>query len=305
MTIISYLMLFLVCLSLSCSTAQKTQSATWMFEEFLPISTVQVDSNFYVDRIETTNRDWKEYQCWVTDQFGEDSEEYQQTLLDTTIWLKMGEVCSGLISDYHSKWYFDEYPLVGVTYEQAQAYTRWKTERVAVVLLLHTGVFGKREARDCAEAFTIEDYLLGNYKGMAPDPRYGKVAVYSLPTVEDLARLTTFDELSYYPDTDSRCVSSDRFSKEECAFTGYRSIYKYNCVDTTDGNRIYAVFDNVEELTLDSTMVYGQGWPVFESELKPSEGLSLREPRTFVGFRNVCRFVTVEEYLTSLKSERK
>lgn len=102
-------------------------------KEFVPPGTVQISHNMYFDRDEVTCLSWVEFQFWTRNMYGSNSAEYKFTLIDTTNW------------DEHSlktAWHnakplaleMRNLPVVGVSYEQAIAFCKWRTERVKYFL---------------------------------------------------------------------------------------------------------------------------------------------------------------------------
>lgn len=295
--------LLVLLIAVTCSTPKKVQKSVDLSQPHALPNTVLVDSNFYVDETEVANIDWKEFCWWTKKYYGDSSTIYRDLLPDTSVWLKLGEHCSDFTSTYYRNWRFDNYPVVGVSHEQGKAFAQWRTERVAELSLIEAGILQFHPDLDHTQKFTIERYLKGEYLDYEPDPRYSIVGVYDLPTVEDLERITKFDRLSICPSTGSIGLNTEVFDKSRCHSFGFRSIYSYEagCKSVTGKGSICALFDNVEELTDDPSVVYGQGWPILEVDIRPADGLVLREPGSFVGLRNVCSFVTVEEYLALLE----
>jgi len=125
--------------------------------KFVPVGTIQVSDNFYLDKTEVTNHNWVEYLYWINKNHGENSAEYKAALPDTTVWNQLsGENQKDenpLSVHYLRHPAYKDYPVVGVTYDQAIAYCKWRTDRV-------------------------KDYLLIKYPGQ-PLPSFA----YSLPSV--------------------------------------------------------------------------------------------------------------------------
>ena len=96
---------------------------------------VEIGDGFYVDAEEISNIDWKEYLFWVAREGEGDSTDFWAAHPDTSVWL--GQLVSG--DDAMAKIYFnhpayDNYPLVGVSYEQAQKYCKWRADRIREVV---------------------------------------------------------------------------------------------------------------------------------------------------------------------------
>src|SRR5690606_12335661 len=78
----------------------------------------------FVDRDEVSNAAWAEYLHFLKNADGGGG-AFQQALPDSAIW---NTVYGGSILRLHGE--FAEYPVVGTTFGQAEAYCRWRTERV-------------------------------------------------------------------------------------------------------------------------------------------------------------------------------
>ena len=89
--------------------------------------TVTVQS-FFLDQTEIANIHWLEYLHYI----GRDSSEtyYQSALPDTTVWEKELAFNTPYVSNYLRYPGFRYYPVVGVSWEQAVDYCRWRTEAV-------------------------------------------------------------------------------------------------------------------------------------------------------------------------------
>lgn len=132
------LMLSVMGCILSCGSAPK-----WpLFKRsFVPPGTVLLSGNLYIDYAEITNIDWLEYEYWVYRTYGATSPEYWAILPDTIIWRKLMQdlkltdskdidQLEAMVTYYYRHPAYQNYPLVGVSYEQAVAYCDWRSKRV-------------------------------------------------------------------------------------------------------------------------------------------------------------------------------
>ena len=89
--------------------------------------TVTVQS-FYLDQTEIANIHWLEYLFYIR----RDSSEafYQSALPDTTVWDKELAYNTPYVSNYLRYPGFRYYPVVGISWNQAADYCRWRTEAV-------------------------------------------------------------------------------------------------------------------------------------------------------------------------------
>lgn len=77
-------------------------------------------SQFYMDRHEVTNGDWKLFVAEAGAEF----------LPDSTLFWSADNESLGTIGDYYNDEAFADYPVVGITWEQAVAYCDWRTLKV-------------------------------------------------------------------------------------------------------------------------------------------------------------------------------
>jgi formylglycine-generating enzyme required for sulfatase activity len=88
-------------------------------KKFIPPGTVLVNDTFYFGQNEVSNKDWKEFV----------SSAGKEALPDTLVWRQEFPASDPYKEDYRDKKY-EDHPVVGITYEQAVAYCKWKTESV-------------------------------------------------------------------------------------------------------------------------------------------------------------------------------
>lgn len=96
---------------------------------FLPPGTSKLiinDSTLYVDNAEISNFNWLEYTYDLKKKFGANSKEYLNALPDST--LKLDEF-PAISPDFRSS-FSRSYPVIGVSYEQAVDFCKWRSEKV-------------------------------------------------------------------------------------------------------------------------------------------------------------------------------
>ncbi len=143
----------------------------------LPPGTIKISDNFYADKTEITNIGWREYMYWSKRVYGENSNEYKLIIPDTTVWDKEG--LTGIKLDYLRNPKYNNYPIVGITYEQAVKYCKWRSDRVnELVWIKKTG-----EKHDFIKNF---DY---KYEDLP------KMFEYRLPTKEEWIKISTNENI--------------------------------------------------------------------------------------------------------------
>lgn len=103
-------------------------------DDFLSGTTRQVSSSaFYMSEIEVPNWQYREFCADMKDTLGPDSLHYY--LPDTLCWLKDKDYSNDALADYYfSHPAYDNYPVVGVSYLQADLFCIWLTEKVKLGL---------------------------------------------------------------------------------------------------------------------------------------------------------------------------
>lgn len=97
---------------------------------FIPPGTVKVTDKFYFDKTEVSNVNWREYTNWNMRTYGGNSNEYINSLPDTTVWVSGKIDNQPYLTHYFSHPAYNNYPVVGITYEQVIDFCKWRTERV-------------------------------------------------------------------------------------------------------------------------------------------------------------------------------
>ena len=91
--------------------------------------TVTVNS-FYMDQYEVTNDFWRHYETWVARVFGDVKPELVDMVRpDTTVWREELAYNDPLVEYYYRHKAYNNYPVVGVTWEQAEKFCQWRTDR--------------------------------------------------------------------------------------------------------------------------------------------------------------------------------
>ena len=125
-------------------------------------------SSFYMDECEITNLDYREYLYWLNRVYGNDYPEvYQKALPDTLVWRSKLSYNEPMVDYYfrHSSW--ADYPVVGVSWLQANEYCSWRTDRVNEKILVDAGFLEMMDDQQSGEnVFTTDAYYAGQYEGI-------------------------------------------------------------------------------------------------------------------------------------------
>lgn len=139
-------------------------------------------ASFYMDETEVANVDWLEYLHWIKTTFPDDAKYYYDALPDTLVWRRPLSYNEPYVNNYMRHPAFQDYPVVGISWEQANAYAEWRTDRVNEQILRESGVLvdyktlaggGKGKSAGPATAsnqpFNTDIYLNGQYRGPGID----------------------------------------------------------------------------------------------------------------------------------------
>lgn len=122
--------------------------------------------SFYMDETEVSNLDYLEYLYWIQRVFGLDYPEvYRDALPDTLVWRDELAYNEPLVRMYFRHPAYHDYPVVGVTWVQANKYADWRTDRVNEMLLIEEGILDWDPNQINESNFTTEAYLAGQYEG--------------------------------------------------------------------------------------------------------------------------------------------
>ena len=125
-------------------------------------------SSFFMDQTEVSNLDYLEYIYWLNRIYGSDYPEMvTKALPDTLVWRNSLSYNEPMVEIYFRHPAYRDYPVVGVSWLQANDYALWRSDRVNEMLLIEAGVLKFDDGQNSENYFTTDGYLAGTYTGVA------------------------------------------------------------------------------------------------------------------------------------------
>lgn len=163
-------------------------------------------SSFYMDKYEVSNLNWREYEHWMDIVFGPVAPELVKKILpDTLVWREEMAYNEPYLDNYYRHPAFSFYPVVGVTWEQAMAYSQWRTDRVNELALIRAGAivappFAELQPTD-DEAYkdeweTMTGYEMDEFEVPDPDDIENTIVMYR-PSYEYIRDKFVFNTQKY------------------------------------------------------------------------------------------------------------
>lgn len=126
-------------------------------------------SSFYMDEVEVTNYYWLEYLFWLDRVYGEGYPEVvDRAKPDTLVWRDPRAYNEPYVNYYLRHPAYRDYPVVGVSWLQANDFCKWRTDRVNEQIMVREGFLVHNPTGQVDDSyFSTESYLDGQYEEAA------------------------------------------------------------------------------------------------------------------------------------------
>ncbi|MGB0850671.1 MAG: formylglycine-generating enzyme family protein [Bacteroidia bacterium] len=237
---------------------------------------------FYISRTEVTNDNWKEFLYYLKSKGRLD--EYRANLLDTTVWRHKLAYNEPYVDYYYQHPAYKDYPAVGMTLKQAQAYANWLTEiwaqneknkkaGVKITFSVPTKKQWVRAARgEAISGYPWGGEYLRNSKGLY---------LANFTSVGD-ENITRSDGKFKTIGTDVSSTTRQRLENEGGFITTKAESYYPNQFG------IYNMSGNVAELVSDDTVAMGGSWNDTGYDVRVESKQPATEAKSTIGFRVVA-----------------
>lgn len=232
---------------------------------FTPPGTIQINDTLYADVTEISNFSWLEYEIWTAAIYGKNSKEHIATLPDTLCWREKLAYNEPYVQYYYRHVAYRDYPVVGISYNQAQNYCKWRTERVNSFLTIK------------------KDFKNQNFEYRLPTKtEWEKLA----ETSSNLLRNNGKNEKGIYQlncihEIDSAGTKKYDFTENADVTAPVKSYVK-------NYFGLYNLLGNVAEMVNEKGVCKGGSWRNRIEDCRVGKDLEYTKPTAWLGFRCVC-----------------
>lgn len=235
---------------------------------------------FYMLETEISNLDYKEYLAWLKS--NNKTEELAIAQVDTTKWRNPNAYNEPYVSYYFQHMAYSQYPLVNISYEAAQLYCKWLTNRLNQTL----------------KGITVEAMLPTRAQWIWAAKGGNKHALYSwanpymyTPNGQLFCNFNAIGEQSIHYNTDKKCyeiindwIGSSGIGSTASDITAPVKSYFKN------GYGLYNMNGNVAEMISEKGIAVGGSWRSPGYDVRNESSQNFTEPCTTVGFRPILTF---------------
>ena len=259
----------------------------------LPPNCLALNDTLLCDRTEISNIDWKEYVQYNKRVFGEESKEYMDAYLDTSGYIMNVDSLGRYESKvpkfaYYLAFEYDEYPVVGISLDQAKKFSQWRSDRVFEMYLIESGLRKLESMPNKKNHFTIEKYLK------------------SKDAIKNIAKVTHYPQY-FIPSMKDWDVVKAKIREKEIAIGQVNSrekpiVHQINndipMVQVRDARNpqadvLYGILGNVAEMLNDPTMTIGGSYEDTLPSILEMKISTVDASTQGIGFRNFCKWVKI------------
>lgn len=230
-----------------------------------PPGTVWLRDSLCIDQTEVRNLDYLEFVHWTQKH---DQQKEASIYPDTTVWTGLSEIVMPKYYFQHPA--YKDYPVVGISYEQAVAFCKWRTERVKDFIALSGQSIQERlGVRDFYYRLpTKEEWEYAALAGLNPTFPYGQAIINkkNIPNV-------------FVAETKTLYASS---ASTETVPVKYQF---------PNGFNLYNMIGNVAEMIQEKGLAKGGSFDHTLEQAAISKNITYTKPMEWLGFRCVCVMV--------------
>lgn len=271
------------------------------YKNHVPPGTIEIDSNLYMDDTEITNFHWLEFLYWTGNVYGKESKEYKQCIPDQELWKEEEKCLNYYNGNYLRNPAYRDYPVVGITQNQAREFLEWRSNRVFEYILIKNKVIDRNVDIDSNNQFTIEKYFEGQYTSGVPDPKFTYYPSYRLPTEKEWKKGESFFRFKNKEKKcrDKKCTihigENETYHQVNISTCFEDSLHVEPMLPTSHnkrGSKGIHMIGNAAEWLYETNRATGGSWKQLDNDSGP---FSVDSARVNIGFRGVCEWKLYEK----------
>lgn len=268
-----------------------------------PPNGVRISDQLFCDQTEISNFFWLEYMWWNERIFGRDSPEYLATCPGGSV-SQMVDDCHAVCDMSYLNMAYQNHPVIGVTQAQAEAFSKWRSDRVFELVLVRLGAISYLyPERGNTDYFTTAKYFNGELTQVISDHKVYYYPEFRLPNLDErqwiLAYADSVNQVYIDHCKSKSCRSCaelwpEIWSDFEPNQADILDVYptrevEVNCF-SKGGKLIYNLRGNVAEWTSLKNVTVGGGWRDSKVQILASDTNTTIGQNAWTGFRNVCEW---------------
>ncbi len=266
--------LLFLCLILSVKSFSKNN---------VPPNGIKINDSTYIDETELSILDWNEYYFWNLKMFGEEIAKQKCNINEK---LYASSDTTKIYGGYIKRMYFihikyQTYPMVGISFQQAMEYCKWRTYRVYEIALIKNKILTAPVNTDAAHIFTVEGFLNGTFKcTIKNSSRLKEIPIYQfqLPSLQNF-EMAEQDAYAKYLKSKKTSVPFPEEKAKNILMIDVHANYP-------NKSGIYNLIGNISEFTNMEGVAYGGNWTM--NEIPEKYILKYTTPNNALGFRCIA-----------------
>jgi formylglycine-generating enzyme required for sulfatase activity len=236
-------------------------------KEFVPPGTVKYNDTLFADETEISNFSWKEYELWTRTKYGKYSPQHLAVLPDTLVWVHKKIGYEPFTSLYYWHPAFRDYPVVGISYEQALEFCKWRTEMARMFL-----------AKKGKNTLVEFEYRLPSKKEWETLSYNGRFEFSNNGYTEGKHKQAKMNLVRKESDTlGIASAGSDNAYVTSPVYSYWKNFFG-----------LYNMIGNVSEMVLEKGVSKGGSWKHKLEECRVGNDIAYSKPENWLGFRCVC-----------------
>lgn len=241
-----------------------------------PPGTVQINDTLYVDQTEMTNVGWREYWYYL-DRF--DSANSFRALPDSLVWRDSILYNEPLVEYYFRHPGFNNYPVVGIRYEQAIEYCKWRT------FVVNLGAYMTENKLHKFEEHLKDSFPIKVYYRLPTKEEWEMIAAGKFSNKTAFGERESFSKWRGKQFRSFNCIypnDTSRFAHDNAIYTADVKAYFKNSFGC------YNMIGNVAEMVSEKGIAKGGSFFRELDSCKISIDQKYSDPQAWLGFRCVA-----------------